>query len=397
MANLSEMIYGTAQNAAQSQGAGLPEAVAKGAQLAQSAEELQIRRGEFEQKQQQLQNAKYEKLMQIFEASTKMDPRAQKAFLGPGGFMRQVRDQVGMTQMIPDATLDFMTTSEPNYQKARGLLLQAASSGDPKMVASAWTSLQDHSVYGDLGVYMDPLNKEANEMTKTLINARAQQARAGQNVSPEKQLADFGKEVLAQGTGTPTGRAKAMVDTADAILRMTESKVPTGATREQRVEAYNKLTPQQNNEVFRNLDKMLSQGHQSVHGMENLEVHSGADVAAKYGQNIFNFPIGSNQGEFIENVLETVRGERKLNVDKFKSGAQSLKESNTNAAAKYGPKMDKMIDDAVKSPEGLKTLEFKGRKWSADKLQEVIDAHANDPKWATDVNAARKALKAVGK
>lgn len=74
MASLADMMYGTAQNAAQEQGQGLPQAVTAGADLAFKKQNLDLQQQAMQQKMQEIQSAKVDKAMGWFETSTKMDP-----------------------------------------------------------------------------------------------------------------------------------------------------------------------------------------------------------------------------------------------------------------------------------------------------------------------------------
>lgn len=72
MADFAQMIYGTAQNVAQEQGKGVPEAAIKGTELAQKAENLGIEKTKLVQKQQELQVARFEKFGGFIDTYAKM-------------------------------------------------------------------------------------------------------------------------------------------------------------------------------------------------------------------------------------------------------------------------------------------------------------------------------------
>lgn len=97
MADFAQMIYGTAQNVAQSQGEGLAEGFKTGIELAQKREQLQQQKIKLQQDQEAAERAKWDKVGSMYETYNKMAEGASKKAYG--------------TKYIP-ATLNVMGISE---------------------------------------------------------------------------------------------------------------------------------------------------------------------------------------------------------------------------------------------------------------------------------------------
>jgi len=403
--SLADMLYGSAQQAETSGGQAIASGVQEGvknyqagAQLALQQQDLTMRQQQMAMQMQQLQSAKSEKLMTMMENGFKLTPAQQNVFFGQDGVFRQARDNMGLTQSFPDTALKFATSDTDAQARGAGIIAQyrddVAAGKNPSAVDSL-SKLANPLIVGTSSPYYADLNKNMQDAVKdTQTQAAAlrdAKARGQQSTSPDVQLANFGKTVANPSTRSDMGISKQMVAAADSIKQLTDAKLPANATKEQAVAAYNSLTPQQNTEVIRSLDRMLSRSNPTVHGQENLEPGTLADLVAKYGQKVGNTPIGSNMGEFIYNMMGTVNRERDMNASKFKAAANVLKETNVNAKATYGDKMDALIDSAVAPPKigGADTVQFNGHAWPRTQLQEAI-------KNSKDKNLIDAATKALG-
>lgn len=110
MADFAQMMYGTAQNAAEQTGSGLVQGYAQGAALALKREELGKQQQELQVKRQQLEVAKYEKVGSWLEAANKMEGSMRDAFVN--GYVTKGVAAMGLQDAI-DPTVYKMMTKEP--------------------------------------------------------------------------------------------------------------------------------------------------------------------------------------------------------------------------------------------------------------------------------------------
>lgn len=388
MADFASMIYGTA-NQMTSQDMG--KQVQAGAQLALEKERLDQQQQQLQMQQQQLQTAKLEKLYSFMAGAHNYSNAADRnAYLAnvPGyaaamGLNQNVINKDALAGMGSDENTGKMYTLKTMVESGEITPDDYFTIIKDKQKLAEIPATPPEAI--DLGkVDANPALKDAMERSNAL---KVASIRASATISPDKQLADFGKQVANPSSRSELGAAKQMVNAADAIKQLTEANVPPNATREQKIAAYNQLTPQQNTEVIRNMDRLLSRSNPTVHGQENLEPGTWAELQAKYGQKVLNTPQGANQGEFIANMVDTVNRERKLNADKFRTSAQSVATSLTRAKEVHGDTMNKIIEDQIKEPQSS-YVSFNGKFWPRDKLQQLVEQNPNDPKAAD----ARKAL-----
>lgn len=402
MSDLAAMLYGTANNAEQGQGQGLTQSIQAGADLALKKEQLDNSQQMLAVKMQELQQAKLSKYIDMQEVHAKMPDGPAKIIFG-SKVIPNVTTSMGLDNLVHPVAQDMLVKDSvlaaQVISDVRNGKVPPAIFGDPVQLAKySKAALQNASaedIQGLTANYGPEIQKAYDEYKKGQESFAAANARAQSPASADKQLADFGKTIANPSSRSDMGQSKQMLNAADSIKQLTDPLVPKNATREQRVAAYNNLTSQQNTEVIRSMDRLLSRSNPTVHGQENLTPGTWSDLASKYGQKVVNAPIGAQQGEFIENMMGTVNRERKMNADKFRGSTKALKSGLTNAEAKYSDKMDKMVEEVLKEPStgndsGAAMVTFSGRQVSADKLRAYINdpAHANNP----DLPAAKAAL-----
>src|SRR3990167_3007353 len=110
MADFASQIYGTAQNVAQNQGAGLAEAVQQGVGLAQRQEQIQMQRQELDLKKTELKTAKYDKLIAALDNVTKYKtPKAKNGYLKS---LEGYANQLGLTDMVTPEVFQSLQSDE---------------------------------------------------------------------------------------------------------------------------------------------------------------------------------------------------------------------------------------------------------------------------------------------
>lgn len=114
--------------------------IAKGAQLAQQVQQVQINRQKLEQAKQQIKNQKITKFTNAVERGvTIKDPQTRKAFLNK--FVPKLRDSLGLQDVFSDDVLEFTTASDENLGRFLTLKNQVQSGG--LSVEDAIGQLQD--------------------------------------------------------------------------------------------------------------------------------------------------------------------------------------------------------------------------------------------------------------
>lgn len=380
MADFASMIYGTAQNVAQGQGAGMSDSLKQGADLALHAEELQQKRQQVLQAKQKLEDAKMEKMIGLFETSTKMDPKSQVAFLSKGGMFRKVRDNMGLTQTIPDDGLDFMVNTPENVARAYSLINDYRS-GTVKTPSDAWARVTDPTVLGTTSPYLPEINKQIAEVSKEKLNAEAQQSKyAPQNaIRTDEQAAQAVKRVnddhmVVQATGTLNA-----VQKGERLL----AKNPSWKTVHEVMQDYSSaLNPKGGGSDFK---------------LKQFEFEGGSQKIARVMEAVTNNPDQPAPPEVVawlkqmgNNLTDTTHGQLAARTTQLKKEAATTYAHNPNAV--------KAVTDAANSyitGEALgrtKSIPFNGSVYPVSKLKDFLRDHPNDEKAAE----LKKALKAAG-
>lgn len=401
MASLAESFV---QQALSNPGPDLAGNYAKGAQLAQQQQDLDLKKQQHQLQLQQLEMAKQEKLVNLYTTYSKLPEGPTKKAFGTKVIPANL-NLMGMSQDMNPAVADMLgsdpelgvfLSSKAAEGKTTGAQIMGAAKDAEQFTKLAtdlgFATWADQKLLAGTAEKYSPQIMAAEEKARDRVNAqKVASARGNYTVNPDKQLADFGTAVANPSSRSELGQAKQMVNAADAIKQLTDAGLPPNATKAQRVAAYNKLNSQQNAEIVRGMDRLLSRANPTVHGMETLEVRSWADLAAKYGQRVLNTPLGAQQGEFIDNMMGTVNRERDLNAEKFKTGAQSLKNSKVRAANVHSDRMDTIIENAIKPPTPSTSEGAIYRGKDAAWLKSFIQDHPNDPETPNIKAALKKA------
>jgi hypothetical protein len=380
MASFAEMIYGTAQDSAQHAGEGLASGVAQGAELAMKAEQVQLQKQNLKRQQQELEMQKWSKIGEMYSTYDKMPEGPGKKVFGTQVIPANLR-VMEMDQALNPAVADMMYKDPSigaliNSRVMEGRTTQAdailAAQSPDKFGAYmndlGWkTSIDEKKIQGTVESYGPEFAKSENEALQRKASIEAAKLRgAGQTAPADKEITDFGKLIANPSSRADLGTLKRSMNAADAVLQLTDGRMPKGLTDQQRIEYYNKLTPAQEAEVVKSLDRLLSQSNPTVHGQESLETKTWGDLQAKYGQAAFNVPMGAQKGAFIANYVDTVNRERALAESKYRAQSQVLIDSHPNAKQKYGPQMQDMIDKVTAVPETNQPKQSAPAVWQAE-------------------------------
>jgi len=173
MADFASMIYGTAQNAEQEQGAGLPQAIQSGADLAIKQQQLQVNQQIMQQKQQELQQAKIDKTMDWFgKAAAMPEGSVKNAFVKsyiPNGIKAMGLndvfhpDSLQMFQADP-MLVQFMKNRVENGQDSFGDILKAARDPD---TAAKFAAMPEYQTFGGQQAIQEAAQNSVGELKKS--------------------------------------------------------------------------------------------------------------------------------------------------------------------------------------------------------------------------------------
>lgn len=412
MPDFASMIYGTAQNAEQNQGAGLSQAVSTGAELALQKEKLDQAQQMMQMKQQELQQEKIQRLYDFqSKAAQTQNPSDRKnllqATIGYGNAMGLSNDIVnpkGIMSLASDenqqrmATLDTYTKLDPKdpafMPVSDALDLATNPQKMDKFMQVPKTPLEWMGKNPNLTEAQEYVVNKQTELKKAQLEVEASKQKQQNTFSHQDEntamteLGKFGTAIANPSTRTNLGQMKGMVDAADSVKQLTDANLPQGASKAQRIAAYDKLDSRQTAEVVKGLDRLLSRSNPTVHGNESLSPPTTIDTfLAKWGEKAGNIPEGTSQGDFIERMMGTVNRERKMNSDKFVKQSKILKDTSPMAAKIYGDRMDKAINDAASDPlGGISYKMSNGQSYTAEQLQQLRSNPNVNPKVAAEID-----------
>lgn len=193
MATIAERLLGIASESIQQNAPDIAGGMTKGIELAQQAEQINMQRQKLEQDKQTLQMTRIDKFVGAIQNAYKFkDPRDRKAYTTT--FLPKYRDQLGLTEVFPDETLQFGLGSDENYGRTATVV---------NMVANRQLSHEDA-----IAIFNDPQRfaeitptppefiKEAPNLAKAVEFARAQKDKF---INSKMQAdAALGKQVQGQ-------------------------------------------------------------------------------------------------------------------------------------------------------------------------------------------------------
>lgn len=382
-ADFASMIYGTAQNAAQNVGAGMPEAIHQGAQLAIQKEQLAQNQQQIQMRMQEVQQAKIDKTMDWFEKAAAM-PEGQVKNTFMKNYVPNGINALGLTDVFHPDSLQ-MAQVDPNIiayatdQIKNGKLqptdLYQALAQPEKMAALA--ASDGFKVFGAQQKIQDTLQNSIGEIRKAADTASE---RAFKDKELQTRLAEskaLGEaRIAASGAKTSTAaenklsteiRSKfeplakeqqALASAQDARDRIMAqlAKDPSGKTASPQ-DLGGMIFGLLHTELGRvSLPELQSQLH--LPGLMNMT----KDQLIKY------------MGGVNPNVVKGL-------IDRVGSAAQDLDARKATLSDAYAPQLpDKPVAAEVlkayqkpsfRAPPGA-TVQFNGHAWTREQLQQAI-------------------------
>lgn len=392
MADFASMLYGTAQNAEQNLGAGLPQAVHQGAQLALQKEQLDMQQAKLQQQQQQLQNTKMEKLWDFVGKSANIQNAAdRKNYLD---MSEGYGNAMGL--QVPKGAFKALGTDE-NMQRMSTLqtYMQPGPNGEPPMMsANDAIDLATNPLKRDKFVQLPLTPLEFMNKRPDLSSAQKEAVDAGIKMKEAQANRDLKGELAkdrASGQGgaadarlatqiraqfKPLSEKQASLSSAmDARDRIAAAlqKDPTGSTasaQDMGAMIYSVL----HGELGRvNQTELASQLH--LPGIENMA----QDQIVK--------ALGGVNPAVAKGLIQRVNTTAQ-ELDAQKDRLKKSFELEAQGRAVPTAAMGAFNTGPTYRPMQTEQVQFNGRSWSRADLQKLIDAHPNDPKVAD----ARKAL-----
>lgn len=361
MADFSQLIYGTAQNVAQGAGEGLVD-------VALQAENLQHKRALLQQQQEQIKQAKYEKMTGLLETAAKMDDKSKKLFLGKDGAFRKLRDNMGMAEAVPDSGLDFMIATPENFLKAQGLIHNYRSrGGDP---AGVWADITNPMKYPDIQPYYEDLNKQLEDAQK-------------------------GRESIVRGEGTQRRSDRKSLRDLHKDFEFAIKDVKGAATSAARIDhLLMQNTPAAMQTIKIELNKLAGQAANSISNADLRGTSGDPSIAARVEQNLQTFAKGGFTKENIAQLREIAQVYKRTAADKVRREAdRSVDEGSTYGFDEKLVRKNLSLEKTLKELEGndKKTIEVDGVTYDIDKAKDIAEKNPKHPKTKRILDAIKAA------
>lgn len=326
MADFASIIAQSALQSTSPQNApDLAGSFAKGAQLAQARQQMDLQRAQLEKEKATVATAKLDKFVEAVQAGKDQKGSARSNYYGK--ILPKYRDALGLTDTFSDESLQFITATPENLARLNTVIAEVragriteaqgiALANDPTQFAGIAPEITE-DVYGDLA-----------EAAKTRINAQAQENAL--NATNQRQLIDIGSAgqqaiaresgqefVKFQGAGGSAGMNKAEAAITKAIEDLESGKVVTGGAAENL--PYGGTT-----QVLSRTNKPLKALMDNVLSTQNIKALSGDPNPTQAQIDAINSRILDPAAPSATNVaklkaeLERLRSERTQKVDLFR-------------------------------------------------------------------------------
>ncbi len=210
MADFAQMVYGTADNTTKNTGAGFQQSLAQGADLALKQQENQMNQQKLQQAQEQLQGAKYGKLVEAIQKIDvfKDDPVAKKNYTTT---LLKYRDSLGIKD-IPD---DIVQAYAGSPKLRDGMSAEIAKLRDPKVQQSFQQTLANVNdlvymakTHGEKipDTLMEEFRGKADEALNKRLNNETQAAAASNTAGNQRidNMSSLRKELTQHPTSKDT-------------------------------------------------------------------------------------------------------------------------------------------------------------------------------------------------
>jgi hypothetical protein len=406
MASLADMMYGTAQNAAQEQGAGLAQSAQAGAGLAMKQQELDMQTQQMQMKMQSLQQAKIQKYYDWQMGATKITNASDRQnYLNSGvgfgqamGLPAEVLNPDGVKRLGTDenmqrvATLDTLVTNG-QMSAADAIDLSTNPLKQDKFMQVAKTPLEMINKRPDLTASQEFALKQSQAANEAELNRQnalkvaATKAGAGQNFKP-KDVIDEQKNQAAQLAPLTKKQAEVapMLDARDRIATALQ-KDPTGAS----------VTPQDLSAV---VFPLLHGALGRVNEVEINKVLNMPGLAGMTQQQITDKMVGGVNPKAASAIMQWAEDSAKNIDQQVMTHADSIKKSINALPGRTQEQKDALLSglpDLAKPvyrerPGAAPTVNFMGHDWTPQQLRDTITKNPNSP----NAIKAKAALTAAG-
>ncbi len=351
MADFASMIYGTAQNVAQSQGQGVIEGYTQGVELAQKAESLEQNKVALAQKKEELDQAKIGKIYDYIKDARNYKSPAQRMNYLKGGI--GLRNSIGVSSdRIPDDTF-LSLASDENMGRLAALDMMyenneisakelEATLKDKQLMAKV-TPIPLENVTADPDIRKTMEEKLQRKSAETIARERIAAQAEGKGKIDERQLRSIRLQVGDK-------IQKANIPRIDTALNKVDVELPNGLNGWQRgdkVPGYEGLDPRKDPTTLTGSALKLRQAVQNV---QNAIVKMDAGTAvAEHELNAVRASLGLvptiNEQTGIKEWVFKGFGSPEALVNGMKNARDMLRavESNIAASAPEG-----MYDDIRK-------------------------------------------------
>jgi len=196
MATLAETLIQGVQRGISENNPDIAGAIRSGSELALKQEQMQAQRLDIEQQKVELQNSKITKFSDAINKSSKLDPATRKLYMKQ--FVPRLRDALGLTDMFPDDTLQFVTSTDQNLARVASLQSQIRQGQITQEEAIA--TLQDPEKFVDITPEIITVFGKA-ETTSVIAKAQATKQRDQQEFTRGEKVAEssrIGKEAVTR-------------------------------------------------------------------------------------------------------------------------------------------------------------------------------------------------------
>lgn len=320
MAALWEMLVGAAIDSTDpSKGPKFAESWARGAQLAQQKEDLQLKRQQLELQKKQVEGAKMDKMVEAIQKGANYEGQARTNYYNK--WLPTYRDSLGLTEAFPNDTLKHITADDSQLARFNTIVAQVRDPNSGVTEAMGIALINDRVKFGEIPpeVREDFTNKLA-EAAKTNINAKAQMATiAAQDRRQKVDIAATGPKTVAAEVGKEFAKYEAIggsagMDKTEAALKKAIKKLERGEV--QTGTAALKVPYGSDPRVLARVNPKVKELQDSIFSTQNLKAMSGdPNPTERQIQDIRAFafdPMADNQANIgkLKAQLKQVQSDR---------------------------------------------------------------------------------------
>lgn len=371
MADFAQMLYGTAQNAAQDQGKGLPEAVQHGAQLALQAQQLQAKRDEIDAQKKQVAETKISKLFDyIKDAKNFKSPAARNNYIKSAlGY----RNALGIDpNAISDDSIKTLGFDENmGRMAALDLEIRAGRMSAPEAlkIATDPQALAKIVPLPDAGAY----DADFSEAQKEFLNRQSEEKKA-RTMAGQKDIGNT-QELRKELTSHPVSKSSFIINASYDRVKDSLGGDSSAAGDLKGIYSYMKMLDDGSTvregefataENARGVSEAIRGQYNKLLKGERLSPDQRKDFL-KQARDIYNSQIKAQKG--VNKQFEKIAKEQGMKPQQIFAGTDS-READNGQIVKLG----------------------NGKSYSANDLQGLLKKGVKSPKLKSEIEAALKSL-----